>query len=217
MAQINPNIINNVHSRVEEKAQEWVAGHNLEGLFDGLKAQINETEILEVFPDSKEDYERCMSYMRQIDDESQVEEIGEDIKASVKKGQEAWDELFGMHQTNVGTEGSVFRRDLNYRSSGGDQAIENNINHLRGELQRVAPGYYISDRGVADANGNDVEQSSLMRLIDEKLVEVLSALSTLSEYRQELSRMTDMDFQAENAAENASEDSEEVDDLIRPS
>ena len=215
MGKINPNIIQKVQDKVELRAKEWAADKSLENFLDGIKAQINETEILEVFPDAKDDYQNCIRYMNEIGDDPQVEEIADDIQSKVKTGQDAWDEIFGLRirtESSVpGQESTIFNRDLRYTRSG-DDSPERSMNMLHDSLSNVLPGVYNNNRTLINDSGDELDASTVKDLLDEKLGVVLTALNTLQVYRQELSRINDPDYQKEQAE---SEDMERYSEELR--
>jgi len=211
MAHINPNIISKVQSQVSEKSQEWQEEKSLENLFEGIRARVNESEMLEAFPDGKEDYLVCVSYLAEIGDDPQVEEISDDMQAKLKSGEAAWDELFALKHITESGESALLSEAPTYKRDSKDEDPEAKINLFRERLTYSTHGYYMGDRTVVDGSGNEVEQASLKEVIDEKLAAVLATLNTFFMYRQELSRMNDPEYQAENASEEADEET------IRPS
>lgn len=96
MVGINPNIISQVQSKVDQSVGQLNTEQLKEEILSGLKAQSESSSLFEAFPAGQDDYDACISYIEQVEaaELATIEEISEDIKGRVNAGQEAWEELF---------------------------------------------------------------------------------------------------------------------------
>jgi len=223
MASINPDIISNVQSKVDQNSSKFQAEQALEALLSDMKAQVKSSTFLEAFPQGGEDYNACISYLGQSEPgDPQLEEINDDIRGRVNAAQEAWEELFygptavsrsqggqrmffvdyAMSKNIPGVEGLAAMQDDAENPSQAVGVVADGFKEwARKEMpqgshaqgSRVYRNTHALNELGSDMEENTMPLAEMTEMINDNMAIVLSALDTLDQYRLQLAKTFDPD------------------------